>query len=639
MIPDNKRTEQQLAKSNDKIQIIINNILDIIVEIDLNGNFIYVSPQIVQMFGYEPNEVIGKKALRFIHPDNLKTVMDAIRDAIINNEHVTFEYRAKHKNGNYVSVSARGGVIKTIDGKKTLLAVIRDITEKKIAEKKLKESERHYRAIIESIGDPIHVIDSNFQIIIINPTLKEWTEPFGINSEFIDKNLFEVFPFLPNNIAEEYKTVFKLGQTLITEECTYVDGKSIYTETRKIPIFEEGKVVQVITILRDITEKKKAEQKIKESEIKYRHLFEASPYFIGLLDAEGILIDCNDTIKEFQSIHTKDDVIGKTFREIFLLNEKNKNLTLMFEKVFKSILNGDNPRPLNFQFYRSKGESMWLHIEGSLIEIGNQKLIQFLIQDITALKKAEKLIIEENEKLLELSKMKSELISRVSHELKTPLNSIYGAVQLILELYKEGLNPDALKFIEMISNGSKRLKLLIENLLDASRIESGKLNLNLQNEDLVEIIKDCIKRIQYLANKRDSLLEFKLPEKVIIKIDKIRIEQVITNLLSNAIKNTPSKGTISVNLGDLGDNICLSIKDTGIGFTENDMEKLFKKFGKIEHYGQQMDIDIEGSGLGLYFSKEIVDLHGGHIWVESAGRNEGSTFYIKLFKNMNDLPT
>lgn len=596
-----------------------------------------MSPQSVQMFGFEPNEVIGKKALRLIHPDDLKTVMDAIRNAIINNEHVTFEYRAKHKNGNYVSVSARGGLIKTIDGKKKLLAVIRDITEKKIAEKKLKESERHYRAIIESMGDPIHVIDNNFHIIISNLALKEWIESFGINSEVIGKPYSEVFPFLTNKVIEEYKSVFKLGQTLITEESTYTDGKSIYTETRKIPIFEEGKVVQVITILRDITEKKKAEQKIKESEKKYRHLFDTSPYFIGLLDVEGILIDCNDTIKEFQSIHTPDDIIGKTFREIFLLNEKNENLILVFEKVFKSILNGDNPRPINFQFYRASGESMWLHIEGSLIEIGNQKLIQFFIQDITAVKKAEKLIIDENEKLLELSKMKSELISRVSHELKTPLNSIYGAVQLIFELYKEEINPDALKFIEMISNGSKRLKLLIENLLDASRIESGKMNLDPQNEDLVEIIKDCIKRIQDLANKRDLLLEFKLLEKLIIKIDKIRIEQVITNLLSNAIKNTPSKGTISVNLEDLGDNIYLSIKDTGIGLTENDIGKLFKKFGKIEHYGQQMDIDIEGSGLGLYFSKEIIDLHGGKIWAESKGRNEGATFNITLLKNVDNL--
>ncbi len=503
-------------------------------------------------------------------------------------------------------------------------------------DKKFKDSEGRYRTIIESIGDPIHVIDNKFQIIIANPTLKEWIEPLGIKFKVIGKNLFEVFPFLPNNIAEEYESVFDLGQTLITEECTNIDEKSIYTEIRKIPIFEEGKVVQVITILRDITEKKIGEQKIRESEEKYRHLFETSPYFIGIINSEGILIDSNDEIKRFQSIHTKDDVIGKTFKEIFLLNEKNKHLISMFEKVFKSILNGDNPRPINFQFSRSIGESMWLHIEGSLIEIGNKKLIQFLIQDITALKNAEKLIKEENEKLLELNKMKSELISRVSHELKTPLNSIYGAAQIILEVYQEQTNPDTLEFIKMIRKGSKRLKLLIENLLDAAIIESGKLKLNLQNEDLVEIIRDCTKRIQYLANNRDLILELKIPTKVIINVDKIRIEQVITNLLSNAIKNTPSKGTISVNLEDLGDNIYLRIRDTGIGLTENDMGKLFEKFGKIERYGQQMDIDIEGSGLGLYLSKEIIDLHGGKIWVESKGRNNGATFNITLLKNVDD---
>jgi signal transduction histidine kinase len=191
----------------------------------------------------------------------------------------------------------------------------------------------------------------------------------------------------------------------------------------------------------------------------------------------------------------------------------------------------------------------------------------------------------------------------------------------------------------MINRGGKRLKILIENLLDASRIESEKLKLNLKKENIVEIVKNCINENRYLANKRNIILELNLPEVVNIEIDKIRIEQVITNLLSNAIKNTPKKGIIRIKLEEKGNSVYFTIKDKGIGLTEKEMEKLFTKFGKIERYGQKMDVDIEGSGLGLYISKEIVDLHGGHIWVESAGRNEGSTFYIKLFKNMNDLPT
>ncbi|TFF69069.1 MAG: ATP-binding protein, partial [Promethearchaeota archaeon] len=108
---------------------------------------------------------------------------------------------------------------------------------------------------------------------------------------------------------------------------------------------------------------------------------------------------------------------------------------------------------------------------------------------------------------------------------------------------------------------------------------------------------------------------------------------VITNLLSNAIKNTPPNGNIIIKLTESIDSFYFSIKDTGVGLSEEDMNKLFTKFGKIERYGQDLDVDIEGSGLGLYISKEVIDLHGGSIWVESEGRNKGCTFKIRFYKN------
>jgi signal transduction histidine kinase len=156
--------------------------------------------------------------------------------------------------------------------------------------------------------------------------------------------------------------------------------------------------------------------------------------------------------------------------------------------------------------------------------------------------------------------------------------------------------------------------------------------LNLQKENVVEIVKNCVNDNRYLATKRNIIIELNLPDVISIEIDKMRIEQVITNLLSNAVKNTPKQGIIKIKLEEKGESVYFTINDSGIGLTEQEMGKLFTKFGKIERYGQKMDVDIEGSGLGLYISKEIIDLHGGHIWVESAGRNKGSTFCIKLFK-------
>lgn len=256
-----------------------------------------------------------------------------------------------------------------------------------------------------------------------------------------------------------------------------------------------------------------------------------------------------------------------------------------------------------------------------------------MIQNITERKKVESMIKEEIEKLKELDQIRRDLITRVSHELKTPLFIVYSGSEFLLNNYKDQISDESLEIIKMIYRGSKRLNLLIANLLDASRIESSKLELKKKRENFVEIIKKCIDDILHLVNKRSLSLNIDLPKELYIEVDKIRIEQVIINILLNAVKNTSKNGKIYISLEEHENYIYIIIKDTGVGFTKNEMELVFKKFGKIERYGMGLDIDINGSGLGLYISKEIVDLHGGKIWVESKGRNKGSTFIVKLNRN------
>ena len=759
LITDKKSEQKPLEVPEEIYHTIINDILDTIVEIDLNGNFTYISPQCFQMFGYNPHEVIGRKALRFVHPDDLLHVMNKMKAAIEDQKHISYEYRSKHKNGGYVHVSTKGGIINR-DGKCYLVGVVRNVTDQKIAINKLKDSEYQYRTIIESIGDPIHVIDKDRKIILSNNSFKNWLITLNLTKDLIGKNIFDVFPFLPEKVAKEYDKVFKMGKTIVTEEFTLLNDKSIYTETRKIPILYNNQVTQIVTIIKDITEKKIAERKLKESEQKYRlitensndlirvlnedfkieyinerthhqvlgythddligdfdiklnhpedyakirkfmlnlfkskegvhvsrmrhkngnylwfevkvkmfkddqgnqkylfisrniterrktelalmeseekyrNLYENSPNAVLLADKHGVTLDMNSSAERILG-YNRSEMIGRNYIEF---NMVTSNQASIIKRMYKELLNGNKSKPTEFQIKKKNGNMAWVSYQSSMIKLDNEIIIESIAQDITDKKKAENLIIEENKRLLELNKIKSDLISRVSHELKTPITSIVGGAQILLELYKDQTCSDALEFIEMINQGGKRLKILIEKLLDASRIESEKLKLNLQKENIVEIVKNCINENRYLANKRNIILELKLPEVVNIEIDKIRIEQAITNLLSNAIKNTPNKGIIRVKLEEKGNSVYFTIKDKGIGLTEKEMEKLFTKFGKIERYGQEMDVDIEGSGLGLYISKEIVDLHGGHIWVESEGRNEGSTFYIKLFKKINDLPS
>ena len=135
----------------------------------------------------------------------------------------------------------------------------------------------------------------------------------------------------------------------------------------------------------------------------------------------------------------------------------------------------------------------------------------------------------------------------------------------------------------------------------------------------------------YLIKKRDINFQLDLPDTLIVNIDRVRIEQVVLNILSNAIKNTPPNGKVVMKLTKKKEWVEFSVNDSGIGLTREEMDRIFTRFGKIERYGLGLEyIDIQGSGLGLFISKEIIDLHKGHIWAESGGRDKGSTFTIKL---------
>ena len=158
------------------------------------------------------------------------------------------------------------------------------------------------------------------------------------------------------------------------------------------------------------------------------------------------------------------------------------------------------------------------------------------------------------------------------------------------------------------------------------------MKLNITEEDLTFLINFCVKELKGLARLRNQSILFDPNKKLEAKFDKERIYEVISNLLLNAVKYTPPGGIISIETRVINDSYIVSVKDNGIGFTEEEKNQVFKQFGKIERYGQGWDVAIEGTGLGLYITKKLVELHGGKIWLESEGRNKGSTFSFSIPK-------
>ncbi len=408
------------------------------------------------------------------------------------------------------------------------------------------------------------------------------------------------------------------------------EGKFIYVETYAIPLKKNKKIYAILGIGNDVTERKLAEQKLRESEEKYRYLFEDSPFAIILINSKGEIIDSSPAT-EVLGGYNRIDLQGKKFMDLTFIHPDF--LPILID-LFDRFIKGELLHRIDIQLYKKDRSLIWANLQASLVELGSETLVQVILQDITKRKEADLLIKEEIQKLKELDQLRKDLISRVAHELKTPLVSVFASSELLLDVFKDKLGEDVLELIQMIQKGGERLNLLVDNLLDITRIEYNKLKLEKELTNLTTVIKECSEEMRFLIKERNLILILELPSNINIEIDRLRIEQVITNLLLNAIKNTPPNGKITIILSENEDWVEFSVIDTGTGLTEEEMSIIFTRFGKIERYEEGLEyIDIQGSGLGLFISKEIVDLHGGIIRAESEGRGKGSNFVVKLPTN------
>ncbi|MFW9948817.1 MAG: PAS domain S-box protein [Candidatus Thorarchaeota archaeon] len=502
-----------------------------------------------------------------------------------------------------------------------------DITEKKEAENKLKDSELKYRKMVGNLDVGFYQVTLDGRMLNHNPA-HNLILNYDISESLVGKNVSEFW----QNPEQRQLYVEQLMQDKYAKNyiCPALtkNGKKIVVQLNSHLIYDaKGNPIGVEGTFIDITEKYNLEKKLRESERKYRNLYENTPFSIILINSNGFILDLNPTFETMFGF-TKNEVIGKTFMDLPLIHP---DFLSIIPTLFDKFLKGEQLHRIDIKVCKKNGSVFWTNLQAALLYIGEEVYVQALLSDITPRKEAEFLIEQELKKLKDLDQIRKNLISRVSHELKTPLVSVNGGCELLITLHKEHLKSDELEIIELIEKGGKRLSYLVESLTDISRIEFNKFELLKKNHNLSEIIREIAKELMYSIKGRKLNLSLMLPDDLIIFVDRIRIEQVIMNLLSNAIKNTPPDGDITVSLIKNSDYAIISVSDTGIGLTENEMSILFTRFGKIERYGEGFEyINVQGSGLGLYISKEIVDLHEGVIQAESEGRNKGSKFIVKL---------
>ncbi len=373
----------------------------------------------------------------------------------------------------------------------------------------------------------------------------------------------------------------------------------------------------ILKIRAEIREHEKIEDRLRKSEEKYRSFMESTDDSIYMVDW-----DCN-----FLYVNPKHLArlgIGNYHGRGYADCHFSTATDIFMESIHRVYETGKSEQ----QEHEFRGR--WFLRSLSPIKDPETKMVVAVTvqsTDITVRKRAEEIHIE-NERLAYANKAKSEFLANMSHELRTPLNSIIGFSELLKQQTAGELNDKQERYVENVLNSSKFLLNLINDILDLSKVEAGKIELIIERISVPVVISETIALLKEKASKNKVALRKDIdPELDFIEADRQRVKQILFNLLNNAIKFSKKEGgTVIVKTRKDRDTAIISVSDTGIGIKEEDMGKLFREFGQVN---PEISRNYGGTGLGLAISKKLVQLHGGNIRADSR-YGEGSTFTFTL---------
>ncbi|MFW9973548.1 MAG: PAS domain S-box protein, partial [Candidatus Odinarchaeota archaeon] len=530
-----------------------------------------------------------------------------------------------------------------------------DITARKLAEKKLRESEERFRSLVETTSDWIWAVDANSKFTYSSPKVKDILgyEP----KDIIGKSPYDLMPL---DEAKHIQTIFQSrlesdkSFKILENKNLHKDGSLKVLETSGVPILDEnGKLLGYRGINRDITQRKKAEEKLKESEEMYRNLFNSTPYAIWLVDLKGKILDCNETMNNFMSVFKHTDLIGKPFRDVLKMflregDPRFENLEKILKERFKILLKQGYIKPIEFEISRGDGKTFWITLESSFVNIDKEKRIQTFIKDITErklaeielekLRKALEVRIKERTIKLEDSENKYRMAYNrakcfkglFTHDISNMFQTISNSLELSASLLKEEIKPDnLLEYFELIEQQVNRGKKLINNIRNLSEMEESEMRL--APTEIFENLKSAIRFTRANFPKREIEIIIEPNDTIIYVLANEFLLDVFENIFMNSIiYNKNEKIQIEVLISEVNENndklVKMEFKDNGIGIEDDKKDKIFQEIhqkGKLS----------KGMGLGLSMVSKLIDLCDGKIWVEDrimGDSSKGSNFIIQI---------
>jgi PAS domain S-box-containing protein len=486
-----------------------------------------------------------------------------------------------------------------------------EVVRKQVAEA-VEESKQRFYAVWEAASDAMALSAPNGNVIVANSA---YVRLFGYAlDEIIGKPFALIFPPEERQLAQEQYQIFFQQEEIVPAFETPVvraDGTLRVVEARYSFLSRDGKRTAMLSIIRDITERKQVEDVLKEAEELFRLLLQSTDQGIYGIDTQGNCTFINYAGAQMLG-HTSEDVIGQNMH--ILIHHSHADGSPYPEAlcpIYLAYQNQQGTRNADEVFWRKDGSSFPVEYSSyPIISDSQSKGAVIAFFDITERK--------------EIEQGKDDFISIVSHELKTPVTSIKGFTQILQRRFKKRGDEESLHFLDRMDVQLNKLAKLISDLLELPKLQTATLAYQKEHFNLTELVQEMIEDVQATSSTHQILFEGN--EQLQVTGDRDRIGQVLINLLTNAMKYSYQANKVIVRLSVVEDHALLSVEDFGIGITPAEQQKIFERFYQT---ADAQGKTYAGLGIGLYISREIIKRHAGRIWVESS-KGKGSTFYVKF---------
>ncbi|MBZ0316568.1 MAG: PAS domain S-box protein [Anaerolineae bacterium] len=624
-----KRAEIALRESEERYRFLAENVQEVILRFSPDLIRTYATPSTYAMLGHLPEELIGQPMFFLMHPDDVATTRSKLQHALSTHA-VSFTVicRVQHKAGHYVWVEVNTTIVRDFETGRVMefISLIHDITERKQAEDALRESEARYRLVAENIHDVIIKATPDGLRTFATPsvvTLMGYTP-----DELIGLSRYDhIHPDdCPHSIAQMNQALdAKSAFFTLIQRIRHKAGHYVWTESINTIVYDPltGEPVEILGVVRNITERKQAEDALRESEQRFRMFIEAAPLAAIVSDHDGKIVLVNEAGAQLLG-YGRNELVGQPI-EVLVPDEARPNHPKC-DALFEALKPIHHQQVLELRAQRKDGTTFPVEIQLSQIETQPAPMVMSLIIDLTERKEAELALKQALAHEKELGDLKSRFVSMASHEFRTPLAAIMATTET-LTLYRDKMNPAQIDArLEKIRQQINHMKDIMEEVLELARIQAGHAEFKPSMSHFDALCEEIIEEFDSQAGYRGRMVYTCDQPPIEAFFDRRLARQIISNLVSNALKYSPETKPVHIQLRNEAHQLVLTVADEGIGIPPEDLKHLFEPFHRASNVGT-----ISGTGLGLSITKQAVDLHGGTI-IPASVEGRGTTFTVTLPK-------